>query len=144
MNQSYMPHPMIACLGVYVLLALGPAPAVATADAAEAEGGKTAVGYLVQAGWELLDPALFLINTAWQLPQFLRPLRAVGTLVLAPFKILFPPSFVLDVAQVPADLAAPFVALFKIVTDTPRLLSPIKAVGSLAMAAWKGIGGLLP
>ncbi len=113
----------------------------AGADVSEAVGNESAgkpsaAWHLGRAGRLALDPALYLADVALALPQFLRPLRAVGTVVLAPFKVFFPPGFVLDLATAPADLAAPFVALYHIVTGLPRLIwSPLLALWHLGAAA---------
>jgi hypothetical protein len=90
-----------------------------------------ALTHLSDAAHEAIDPVVFTGRTLLLVPQFARPARVPFTLLKTPFQITHPVKAIDDLATIPGDLWGPFEATGKILCDTPRLLGPIRAVGSM-------------
>lgn len=89
---------------------------------------------LARAGREAVDPVFFLTATACNLPNFVRPVRALWRLLTLPVHLLDPVDSAFDLVEVPGDLWAPVKGAAAIVCATPKLLGPLRAVVSLAQA----------
>jgi len=87
--------------------------------------------HLADAGNEAIDPVIFVGRTVMAVPEFARPCRAALMIPKAIIEITHPAKAADDLARIPGDLWAPFGATGGILLDTPRLLGPLRAVGSL-------------
>lgn len=119
-----------------LLLAVGCSRGVAPMEAGTYAGEQPpgAAKLLARAGCEALEPVFFVTTTACNVPNFLRPARALWRVFTLPVRILDPVDVAFDMAEVPGDLWAPVKGAAAIVCATPKLLGPVRAAGSLALA----------
>ena len=87
--------------------------------------------HLARAARQMIDPVIFTGRTLLLVPQFARPARIPFTVMKTPFQLKRPAKAIDDLATIPGDLWAPFDAAGRILCDTPRLLGPLQAVGSI-------------
>jgi hypothetical protein len=132
-NPALTVDPAVAAIAAKEVASPEVQAAVALAEPAAQQA--IALKHLADAANEAIDPVVFTGRTLLLVPQFARPARVPWTIVKSVAEISHPFKAIGNLGQIPGDLWAPFEATGKILTDTPRLLGPVKALGSMGQFA---------